>query len=73
MAFTPPDAGKILPLTAKTRRPELAPDTEDRPCPVCGGQVFGIAPRSINPLYLRCCQCGTEITVPARNHRPDGL
>ncbi len=67
MALTPPGTPGNPPLTAKTRGPELTPDTEDRPCPVCrdrcrrrtaGGQAARRAHRAHRCRYPHSGESG---------------
>lgn len=38
----------------------------DIDCPSCGYGYFDLIPRSLDPIHLRCCRCGTETTIPFR-------
>jgi hypothetical protein len=35
-----------------------------RACRACGHTLFDLVPRSIDPIWLRCCKCGSEMAVP---------
>jgi hypothetical protein len=47
-----------------------------RACPRCGSQgPAGLIPRSVDPIWLRCCACGAERSVPFHRctwDRPEG-